>query len=327
MHTAILTALLALGVVPAARATDSPRELGDVHWRDRLEPALAESHLTGRPVLVLFQEIPGCATCTSFGDGPLSQPLLVEAIESEFVPLAIHNNRAGADAAVLARFGEPAWNNPVLRFVDAAGRDVLPRRDGVYGTHEVAARMVAALAAAKRPVPEYLQLLADELNHGTATVTLGTHCFWDGEARLGGIAGVMRTRAVFAQGGEAVEVTYDPRRVAPSALAQAADARVLPAGRTTPAPESDQKRHLRFSTLRFLPLTSAQAARIDAALAAGTDVTRWLSPRQRLLAAQVAILLAREPRALEDLARPERSEALGEYQRRLALRLAQRTRS
>ena len=95
----------------------------------------------------------------------------------------------------------------------------------------------------------------------------------------------------------------------------------------TLAPESDQKRHLRFSTLRFLPLTSAQAARIDAALAAGNDVTHWLSPRQRLLAAQIAVLLAREPRALEGFMRPDRPEALADYQRRLTLRLAQSPRS
>lgn len=326
MSAAVLTMLLMVGVVSVASAAGSTRELGEVHWRDRLEPALVESGRTGRPVLMLFQEIPGCATCTSFGDGPLSHPLLVEAIETAFVPLAIHNNRAGADAEVLARFREPAWNNPVMRFVDAAGRDVLPRRDGLYGTHEVAAQMVAALEAAKQSVPGYLELLADELNHASATVTLGTHCFWDGEARLGGIPGVMRTRAVFADGGEAVEVTYDPERVAPIALARAADARVLRAGRITVAPASDQKRHLSFSTLRFLPLTPAQAARIDAALASGSDATRWLSPRQRALAAQIAVLLASRPRALEGFTRPERSEALGDYQRRLTLELARLTR-
>lgn len=318
--------LVLASTLAAASAAAPPRELGEVHWLDRLEPALAEAGRSHRPVLVLFQEIPGCATCTGFGDGPLSQPLLVEAIESEFVPLAIHNNRPGADAAVLARFGEPAWNNPVMRFVDAGGRDVLPRRDGLYGTHEVAARLVAALEAAHRPVPDYLRLLADELNHGTATVTLGTHCFWEGEAALGGADGVCRTRAVYAGAGEAVEVTYDPARQDPAALARIAHARILSRTPNTPAPDSDQKRHLHRSSLRFVPLTAAQAARVNAALAAGTDATRWLSPRQRALAARVAVLLARDPRALDDLAPPERTDRLAPYQRTLEQRLATRVR-
>ncbi len=327
MHRAILTATLTLGLATPVRAADSVRELGAVRWQDRLEPALAESKRSGRPVLVLFQEIPGCATCTGFGDGPLSNPLLVEAIESEFVPLAIHNNRPGEDATVLALFGEPAWNNPVMRFLDAQGRDVVPRRDGLYGTHEIAARLLAVLVAAKRPVPQYLRLVSDELNHGVATVTLGTHCFWEGEASLGGIDGVTRTRAVLAEGGEAVEVTYDPARVAPSALATAAQGRVLGAGRTTSAPDADQKRHLRFSTLRYVPLTPVQAARINAALAAGTEATKWLSPRQRLIAAQVAVALARDPHAMDGLTRPDRIEALADYQRRLLARLGQGPRS
>ncbi|MEO5987768.1 MAG: VPGUxxT family thioredoxin-like (seleno)protein, type 2 [Candidatus Eisenbacteria bacterium] len=327
MPRSILFVMFAMGLATSVAAADAPRELGDVHWQDRLEPALAESKRTGHPVLVLFQEIPGCATCTGFGDGPLSHPILVEAIETEFVPLAIHNNRSGIDAAVLARFQEPAWNNPVMRFINAEGRDVIPRRGGVYGTDEVAARLVAALVTAKRPVPQYLRLVSEELNRGVATVTLGMHCFWDGQASLGGIDGVTRTRAVYAQGGEAVEVTYDPARVAPAALAKAADARVLGAGRTTLAPESDQKRHLRFSTLRYLPLTPAQAARVDAALSAGTDATQWLSPRQRVVAAQVALLLARDPHALDGLSRPEALEALPDYQRRLLVRLGQAPRT
>lgn len=314
---------LTFGSVAAA---ESPPELGDVKWLRELKAALTESQRTGRPVLALFQEIPGCATCTSFGDGPLSHPLLVEAIESEFVPLAVYNNRAGADADVLARFREPAWNNPVIRFLDAQGRDVLPRRDGVYGTHAVADRLVAAIRAAGRPVPEYLQLFSDELNRGAAKATVATHCFWEGEARLGGLPGVTRTRAVFAGGGEAVEVTYDPTRLKPAAFAQVVDSRLLERGPMTVAPESDQKRNLRFSALRFVPVSVAQATRINATLAAGGDATRWLSPRQRILAGQIAVALARDAHALDGLQRPDRPEAMAGYQRQLSLRLALATR-
>ena len=35
------------------------RELGAVAWQRKLEPALDASRATGRPVLLLFQEVPG----------------------------------------------------------------------------------------------------------------------------------------------------------------------------------------------------------------------------------------------------------------------------
>ncbi len=73
---------------------------------DDLDAAVKESASTGRPVFIQFQEVPGCATCKGFGRAVLSHPLLVEAIESEFVPIAIHNNRPGRDADVLQRLSE-----------------------------------------------------------------------------------------------------------------------------------------------------------------------------------------------------------------------------
>lgn len=90
----------------------------------------------------------------------LSHPVLVEAIENEFAPVVIHNNEKGRDAEILERFEEPAWNNPVVRFLDARGKDLIPRKAGVYRVAEIASRMVLALEAAKRPVPDYLRLLA-----------------------------------------------------------------------------------------------------------------------------------------------------------------------
>ena len=90
----------------------------------------------------------------------LSHPLLVEAIEQCFVAVAIHNNKPGRDAEILQRFQEKSWNNPVVRLVDGAGKDLVARRGGVYSVAGIAGRMIKALAAAKRPVPGYLQVLA-----------------------------------------------------------------------------------------------------------------------------------------------------------------------
>src|SRR5438876_10389544 len=112
------------------RTSSSPKELGRVQWVDDLDAGLAKSKDTGKPVFLLFQEIPGCITCQRFGDGPLSHPLLVEAIESLFIPVAVYNNRPGKDAVVLKRFFERAQNNPVVRFVKADGTDILARKEG-----------------------------------------------------------------------------------------------------------------------------------------------------------------------------------------------------
>jgi len=77
----------------------------------------------------------------------LSNPELVKAIEGQFVPLAIQNNTGGTDAKILGKYGEPSWNNPVVRFIDATGKDIIERKGGVYHPSAVKARMQDALKA------------------------------------------------------------------------------------------------------------------------------------------------------------------------------------
>lgn len=81
--------------------THQPEELGKVQWLRDYDKALAIAKQQGKAVFILFQEVPGCATCRNYGHHVLSHPLIVEAIESEFVPLAIFNNKGGDDAAIL----------------------------------------------------------------------------------------------------------------------------------------------------------------------------------------------------------------------------------
>lgn len=102
----------------------------------------------------------------TFGEGPLSLPLLVEAAETEFVPVAVRNNVAGYEKEVLERYEEPTWNNPVLRFVDAKGADILPRKDRVWETGAVLGRMTDALRAADRAVPSWFASVAAETASG-----------------------------------------------------------------------------------------------------------------------------------------------------------------
>lgn len=108
----------------------------------------------------------------TFGEGPLSLPLLVEAAETEFVPVAIRNNVEGYEGEVRTRFKEPAWNNPVVRFLSADGVDVIPRKDGVWKTGPLLARMVASLEAAHRDVPRWLRTVAAETASGEVETAL-----------------------------------------------------------------------------------------------------------------------------------------------------------
>jgi len=57
-----LTLLIILTFVATAYAThtgQNPVEVGDVHWGRNFEAALKMSAKSGKPVLVLFQEVPG----------------------------------------------------------------------------------------------------------------------------------------------------------------------------------------------------------------------------------------------------------------------------
>ncbi len=327
----ILAAVFGLALPAAARTPASPRELGLVRWGSSLEAGLAESRKTGRPVLLLFQEIPGCATCVEFGAGPLSSPLLVDAIESEFVPVAVHNNRPGADAEQLARFGEPACNFPVLRVLDTAGRDLLPRRGGIYGERGVADRLVAALAVAKRPAPGYLELAREEAGEERETAAFAMGCYWEGEATLGALEGVVATRTGFLDGEESVELSFDPRVISYPELVKRAAALKCATVRSDEtaraARRSDQEFYLGRSTLRFLPLTPLQATRVNASLGSGVDPARWLSPRQRTLAGEIDAAFRREPGRFARLERPASIAALPAYERDLGAALARAARA
>ena len=160
----VLTILIILAIGATALSGESitnPIEVGDVRWGRDLDAALENSAKTGKPVLVLFQEIPGCSGVQKFGREVLTNPSLAEAIENEFLPVLVYNNRKGGmDEKHLKRFQEPAWNYQVIRFLNAEGRDVIARKDRVWTTSGVASRMVEALKAANRSVPEYLEALA-----------------------------------------------------------------------------------------------------------------------------------------------------------------------
>jgi len=160
----IFTILITFVITFAAYGGETiknPVEVGDVQWGRDFDAALKESAATGKPVLILFQEIPGCSGVRKFGREVLTNPLLVEAMENQFVPLLVYNNRSdGMDHRLLKRYREPAWNYQVIRFLDSDGNDIIPRKDRVWTTKGVASRMIQALTAAKRSIPQSLKDLA-----------------------------------------------------------------------------------------------------------------------------------------------------------------------
>jgi len=295
-----------LVIAHCAEANENPVEVGSVRWGRDLDGALKISAETGRPVLVLFQEVPGCIGCQDFGKTVLTNPLLVEAIEEEFLPVLVYNNRGGEDKKLLNRFSEPAWNYQVIRFLNAKGRDIIPRKDRIWTISGIAIRMIEVLKASKRQVPKYLETVAIEnntKNHGVSAFAM--HCFWAGEVNLGRIEGVVTTDAGWIENHEVARTVYNKEKITLRALARKArDAKSALKvytpdneanglkdlstgqldGRYHKAKASDQKKNIEgWQALKEVPgLTKMQKTKINAFISAGrAKALDWLSPRQR----------------------------------------------
>ena len=280
MKYAYVLLLFTLG----AGAQTNPIELGDVHWLCSFEEAQMKSKKEGKPILILFQEIPGCQTCKSYGSDVLTHPLLKEAIETNFIPLAIHNNKSGQDAEVLKRYNEPAWNNPVVRVVESNGADLVSRLSGNYSAAGLSAMLTTVLIKQKGKAPMYLQLLTDELTaqqKGTAKATYSMYCFWTGEALFGKLNGVLKTTAGYQGGKEVVTVEYDPALISKASLdkiAQNQKCSVTSDGNFRP--DATPKYYLSNSAYKVIPMTEIQKCRVNSAIAEGQDPRAFLSEKQ-----------------------------------------------
>ena len=151
----------ASGVTVSGAQGSQAVEVGVVAWERDFQGALDKSRQSGKPELVLFQEVPGCSGCKEFGREVLTHPGIVANMESTFIPVLVYNNRPGVDAKILKRYDEPSWNYQVIRFLDSSGRDIIPRRDRVWSVKGVAIRMVEALEAHGSKVPPSLRVLTE----------------------------------------------------------------------------------------------------------------------------------------------------------------------
>lgn len=278
------------------KPTDNPEELGHIRWRTDFAAAQAEAKRTHKPMLVLFDEVPGCATVCGFGRNVLTDATVVEAAETLFVPTLIYNNKP-QHAALLKSFNEPTWNNPVVRIMRPDRTELVPRHAGDYTVKGLLNRMRAALKAAGREVPPWMALAVPPA--ATETATFGMYCFWSGEVAIGGLDGVLSTQAGFLDGHEVVEVTYDPRvipfeRLYSSAKAAgqadhvfartANQAKAVAHAKRTDAPirvsEKDDKYQMKRHPLNAVPMSDVQRTKVNAAIGRGQDPTPYLSPRQ-----------------------------------------------
>ena len=204
MPVVALFALLGASPFIPSEVEGAP-ELGKVPWLRDFEAAVRLSRETKKPLLVLFDEVPGCDTVLGFGREVLSAPEIVAAITRDFVPVALFNNAGGADAKVLQSFGEPSWNNPVVRIIDADRKPLAPRFEGPYSLE--AFQKLLAFSPSPRGgegrgegIPSLKKF---------EQVTLSAACFWECEARLGKLDAVRASRVGFLQGEEVAEVSFD----------------------------------------------------------------------------------------------------------------------
>lgn len=246
-------------------------ELGKVTWLRDYNTALKLSKLQEKPVLLFFQEIPGCSTCQNFGRDVLSHPLMVEFIENEFIPLVIYNNKPGADLDILNFYNEPSWNNPVAHFVNDKGQDIIPKLTNNYLPLSMYNKLVEVLDKLEKPIPQYALLLGDDLKmeYGNFKTTFyETPCFWSGETLMALHSAVKYTEAGWIDNVEVVKVFFDESQVSLVELNNYASKEgffALNVSQDFKTDESPQY-YLSKSSFRYLPLTKVQRSRINVAI-------------------------------------------------------------
>lgn len=288
----ILCCAFLVAVVATSKAqtrtnpSNQPTELGKVSWYRDYDQALKSSKKSGKPVLILFQEVPGCSTCKNYGKNVLSHPLMTEVIENEFVPLAIYNNKGGKDRIILEKYTESAWNNPVVNIVNDKGDKMVKRVAGNYTAQGLYTAMEEALVTYKKKIPAYMKLLGEELHAGNSSQQdryYSMYCFWTGEKELGSQIGVLNTEAGFMKGHEVVKVTYDKTVTSNKQLDQFAihnDMKQIDADKSYYASSKDEDYYLKHSNYKYLPLSKLQRTKINSALGMNKSGAQFLSPKQ-----------------------------------------------
>lgn len=284
---------------------NQPEELGKITWNRDYQDALNLSKKTGKPVFILFQEIPGCSTCKNYGNNILTHPFIVETIEDYFIPLAIYNNKSGNDAEVLRLYGEPSWNNPVVRIVDQEGQNLVKRLSGDYSLLGVTNTLMDGMLKTNQVIPKFLHVLAEELELNAGNLKesyVSMYCFWTGEKVIGNIKGVAETEAGYMDGKEVVRFKYNPEAVSyEDIISEASKMKCADGAYTNDIEEAnladkvlkynsnkeksyrqdrDPKYYIQNTDYQYLPMTAIQSQRVNTALGSRQNPDEFLSPRQ-----------------------------------------------
>ncbi|MBT8221167.1 MAG: thioredoxin family protein [Bacteroidia bacterium] len=296
----LLFQVIVYGQLSFSVPKDNPIELGKVNWMRNYDEAIALATRSNKPIFILFQEVPGCATCRNFGNDVLSHPFIVEMIETHFVPLAIFNNVKGHDREILYRFKEPTWNNPVIRVVNQDGKDIVNRLGRGWTELNVSYSIASALDKWKQDIPEYFKIYQTELIGNSGPVkeaNLAMYCFWTGEKELSKIDGILSTEPGFMHGREVVKIRYNPydtnidKIITKAEKVSCADAVYLddtdevnsdlPIKKTSKyRMDKDNKYYLSKTAYQNIPMTPLQATKVNGAIGSGDNPEKYLSPRQ-----------------------------------------------
>ena len=264
-------------------------ELGKVSWYRNYDEAISQAKKENKSIVILFQEVPGCATCRNYGHNVLSHPLMAEALENLFIPLAIFNNKGGHDKKILDKYREPTWNNPVIRIINSNGENIVKRISADYSSKTLCKRLKEALIYTNKKAPKYLNLLEQELNASNSNnlkeINFKMYCFWNGEKQLGKLDGVVNVESGFIQHHEVVKVQYNESKLSKTDIIDQAKKQ----GFQTIDNSSQYKKstkdvhyYLTHSYYQYIPLTELQKTKINSALGSKSAAQNYLSPQQLL---------------------------------------------
>ena len=280
-----LISVTGLSIAQKTNPCDQVKELGSVSWYRNYDEALAVGEKSGKPIFILFQEVPGCSTCQNYGKNVLSNPLLVDIIENEYVPLAIYNNKGGDDAKILNKYKEASWNNPVIRVVNANGKDLVTRLSGNYSKAGLASYIRTSLTLHRGQLPVYVDLITKEFcinSRDTKEIYYSMYCFWTGEAALGNIDGVVSTSPGFMNGKEVVKLSYNPEEVSEQEITKTAKRNhfTFVNDPSNFRIDKDPQYHLKRSVYKYLALSPLQRTKINTAISKRKNPDIYLSPTQ-----------------------------------------------
>ena len=233
----------------------------------------------------------------------MTHPLVVEAIETYFVPLAIYNNKGGSDADILRKFDEPSWNNPVSRIINPnSEKDITNRLNGKYDMAHLVSFISNGILESGKLIPEYLDVLYQEVTSVDLREThLSMYCFWSGEKYLGALDGVVATKSGYMNGTEVVKVKYDASKVSEEILIsyaskkQCADAvytndkreekaaqkyKIMTRAEGKFRADGEPKYYIYNTDYKYIPMTSLQALKVNTAISKQISPDEFLSPRQ-----------------------------------------------